>query len=171
MTHQPEERAPDAAVESVRELFIRDDNHFGCAETALVALQRRYGFENAGDSSSAMALNGGVAYSGGICGAISGAALAVGRIADERIDDHNEAKRLARRLIQLLLTEFEAEFGGRNCSELLEYDISVPAQHDAFIESGVWRDTCLKQIEFSTTWLWELAEPYVWTKTVRTLDA
>lgn len=170
MTHQPEENAPDAVAESVRELFIRDDNHYGCAETALVALQQRYGFDNAEDSSAAMALNGGVAYSGGICGAISGAAMAVGRIAEERIDDHNEAKRFARRLIQLLMADFESEFGGRNCSELLDYDISIPAQHDAFIESGAWRDTCLSQIEFSTTWLRALAEPDGWTKAVRSVD-
>ena len=73
--------------EIARQLFLRDDNHYGCAETSLVALQRAYGLPNADDSSSAMALNGGVAYSGGVCGAISGAAMAVGRLAEQRIGD------------------------------------------------------------------------------------
>ena len=48
------------------------------------------------DAAAAMALNGGVAYSGGVCGAISGAALAVGILAERRIDDHRGAKRVAR---------------------------------------------------------------------------
>lgn len=170
MNRSSEESVPNAAAETVRELFIREDNHYGCAETALVALQQRYGFEDAIDSSSAIALNGGVAYSGGICGAISGAAIAVGRIAEERIDDHNEAKRVARRLIQLLMADFESEFGGRNCSELIDYDISVPAEHDAFIASGVWRDTCMNQIEFSVGRLWQLGEDDVWDEVVKALD-
>ncbi len=170
MSHDSGTPISIVAGATVRDLFVREDNHYGCAETTLVALQQRYGLENAWESSSAMAFNGGVAYSGGICGAISGAAMAVGRIAEERIGDHNEAKRVARRLIQLLMADFESRFGGLNCSELIDYDISVPAQHEAFIESGIWRETCLKQIEFSVDRLWGLAEPEVWNKATSTLD-
>lgn len=117
-----------------------------------------------------MALNGGVAYSGGICGALAGAALAVGRLAEARSADHREAKRTARGLIQSLMMDFESEFGGCNCSQLIDYEISIPAQHDAFIESGVWRNTCMRQIEFSVARLRTLADPDVWAVTVRALD-
>ena len=61
----------DRAIELTRSLFLRDDNHYGCAESSLVALQKLYGLPDADDSSSAMVLNGGIAYSGGVCGAIS----------------------------------------------------------------------------------------------------
>ena len=153
----------DAKPEEIaRKLFLRDDNFYGCAESSLVALQRIYGFDNADDSSSAMALNGGVAYSGGICGAISGAAMAVGRLAEQRITDHKEAKRTARRIVQKVMAEFDAEFGSHNCSGLIEYDISTQEGHDQFIESGVWRNTCMKQIEFSVGRLSALADPAVW---------
>ena len=166
MSDRPENAQP---IELTRSLFLRDDNHYGCAETSLVALQELYGFPDAGDSSSAMALNGGVAYSGGVCGAISGAAMAVGRLAEQRIGDHKEAKRTARKIIQRLLADFDTEFGSHNCSGLIEYDISTQEGHDEFIESGVWRDTCMKQLEFSVARLAGLADPDVWDEEVASL--
>lgn len=156
-------------IELIRSLFLRDDNHYGCAESSLVALQKLYGLSAAEDSSSAMALNGGVAYSGGICGAISGAAMAVGRLAEQRIDDHKEAKRTARKIIQRVMAEFDAEFGSHNCSGLIEYDISTQSGHDEFIESGVWRDTCMKQLEYSVGRLAGLADPATWDEEVAAL--
>jgi len=55
----------------VRELFLEDEGLHGCAETSLVALQEHYGLPNAGDSSPALVLNGGIAYSGSTCGALT----------------------------------------------------------------------------------------------------
>ncbi len=156
-------------IELTRSLFLRDDNHYGCAESSLVALQKLYDLPNANDSSAATVLNGGVAYSGGMCGAICGAAMAVGRLAEQRIADHNEAKRTARKIIQKVMAEFDAEFGSHNCSGLIDYDISTQQGHDAFIESGVWRNTCMRQLEFSVGRLAGLADPDVWANTVASL--
>ncbi len=158
------------ARELARSLFLRDDNHYGCAESTLVALQELFELPDASDSAAAMALNGGVAYGGGICGAVSGAAMAVGRLAEQRLGDHRRAKRVARLLIQELAADFETEFGSRDCSDLIDFEISIPAEHDAFIESDVWRDTCMKQIEFSVTRLFELADKDVWERAVERLD-
>ncbi len=164
-----EPSATNQPLEIARALFLRDDNYYGCAETSLVALQTIYELPESADSSAAMVLNGGVAYSGGICGAISGAAMAVGRLAEGRIADHQEAKRTARKIIQQVMVEFDAEFGSHNCSDLLEYDISTQEGHDQFIESGVWRDTCMKQLEFSVGRLAALADPATWDKVVSSL--
>ncbi len=159
MSGESEVAATEPAVGAARDLFLRDDNYYGCAEATLVALQHECGFEDPDDASAAMPLNGGIAYSGDICCAISGAAMAVGRLAGERISDLRAAKRTARRLTQALMADFEAEFGGHNCPQLIEYEISIPAEHDAFIESGVWSETCMRQIEFSVTRLCRLADP------------
>jgi C_GCAxxG_C_C family probable redox protein len=159
------DRDPDA-VQLARSLFLRDDNYYGCAESTLVALQQTFGLPDADDSSAAMALNGGIAYSGGVCGAVSGAALALGRLAQSRIPDHGQAKRTARRFTQELMTEFEARFGASNCADLIDYDISIQEEHDAFIESGVWRRNCMQQIEFSVAMLYALADPTTWQHAV-----
>lgn len=159
------------AIDKARCYFLTEGNTYGCAETTLIVLQDIYGLPNATDSSPAMALNGGVAYSGGICGAISGAAMAVGRLAAQRIANHKEAKRTARRIIAQLIDDFRAEFGACDCRSLINRDISIPAEHDAFIESGVWRDICMSQIEFAVEGLYALQDEKIWVQTVRELPA
>ncbi|NIA24056.1 MAG: hypothetical protein GWP04_00650 [Gammaproteobacteria bacterium] len=158
------------AMELARSLFLRDDNYYGCAESTLVALQTLFGLPGADDSSAAMALNGGVAYSGGVCGAISGAAMAVGRLVESRIDDHQAAKRVTRRLIQKLMAAFVSEFASADCRDLIDYELSIPEEHDAFIESGVWRATCMHLIEFSVWNLSDLADESVWSRAIAELN-
>jgi C_GCAxxG_C_C family probable redox protein len=140
--------APAAAVARARELFLRDDTVYGCAETVFVVLKEAYGLPDAGASSPAFALNGGLAYSGSTCGAITGAALAVGLLAERDVPDRGAAKRGARLAVADTLRAFEAEFGATTCGELTGFDLSTEAGHQAFIESGAWRTGCMRQIEF-----------------------
>jgi C_GCAxxG_C_C family probable redox protein len=137
------------AIELARATFVTEENTHGCAETVLVVLQHAYGLPDATDSSPAMALNGGVAWSGGPCGAITGAAMAVGRLSARRIDDHKEAKRAARAVIAQLMVEFRERYGHTNCADLIGLDISTPEGHAAFIEGQVWHTVCMDQIEFA----------------------
>ena len=37
----------ETAIELARSLFLRDDNNYGCAESALVSLQELYGLPDA----------------------------------------------------------------------------------------------------------------------------
>jgi hypothetical protein len=65
------------------ELLLRDDNHhYGCAESTLVALEYLDRSIDTADPSAEMMLNGGVAYGGCICGAVSRAAMAADRFSD-----------------------------------------------------------------------------------------
>ncbi len=158
-----------AARARARALFLDDANVHGCAESTLVALATAFGLPDAEDSSPAMALNGGIAYSGSTCGAVTGAAMAVGRLAAARIADHVEAKRVARRLTQEAMASFEREFGATSCRALLDLDLSTEAGHRAFIEGGVWRATCMRQIEFAVGSVATLADERAWTERVATL--
>jgi C_GCAxxG_C_C family probable redox protein len=156
---------PGAAARArhrARELFLDDANTYGCAETALVVLQEAFGLPDPADASAAMALNGGVAYSGSTCGAVTGAALAVGQLAASRIDDHREAKRAAREITAELLTAFEAAFGATTCRALTGADLGTDEGHRAFIESGAWRDGCMRQIELAVGRLAPLDDADAW---------
>lgn len=144
------------ARDQARDLFLQDDNAHGCAETSYIVLKRAYGLPEADDSSAAMALNGGVAYAGGVCGAISGAALAVGQLAGRRLADHGEAKSAAREIVMDLMDRFQEEFGDTTCRGLLGLDLRQPGEHDRFIESGIWRTNCMAQIEFAVQHLADL---------------
>ncbi len=154
-----------------RARFLDDRNVYGCAETTFIVLKGAFGLDDPMDSSAAMALNGGVAYSGGTCGAITGAALAVGMLAGRRIDDHGRAKTLSRRLAQQLMDEFGDRFGALACRDLVGYDLRAPGGHEAFIASGTWRDRCLDQIELAVARLAPLADEATWDTAVADLEA
>jgi C_GCAxxG_C_C family probable redox protein len=158
------------AIDRARELFLDDRNTYGCAETAFVVLKEAFGLPVAADSAAAMALNGGIAYSGGTCGAITGAALAVGMLAEQRVPDHRAAKRAARLVTADLLVAFEAEFGTSACRELIGVDLRTDAGHRAFIESGVWRDRCMRQIEMAVVRLASLADETAWDAALSAIE-
>ena len=157
------------AVARARQLFLDDRNVYGCAETAFVVLKAAFGLPDSADSSPAMVLNGGIAYSGGMCGAITGAALALGILAERRIPDHRLAKQAARRITARLMADFEAEHGAVDCRALTGMDLRTEAQHRAFIDSGLWRGRCMRQVEFAVRALAPLASEAAWTQALREL--
>ncbi len=163
--------AVDRAVALARELFLDEGHEHGCAETAYLALARAYDLEGVTSSAPAMALNGGIAYSGGPCGAITGAAMAVGLLAESRISDHRTAKRIARELVAGLMDDFAREHGTLDCRDLIGLDLRAPGAHDAFLASGLWRDRCMHQIEFSIRGLAVLADPSTWRRAVEEIEA
>lgn len=155
------------AIAKARSYFLRADNLYGCAETTYMVLAEGFDLPGASDSSLAMALNGGVAWWGGACGAITGAALAVGQLAGHRIADHKEAKRTARRIISQYMGEFQREWGAVDCRTLVGCDIRTEEGHRAFIEGGIWRDVCMRQIAFAVRKLLPLADEGKWAEVVR----
>jgi len=138
-----------SAVARARELFLADEGGYGCAETTFIVLKEAFGLSDAADPGAAMALNGGVAWHGGTCGAVTGAALAVGQASLAGSPDPETAKRDARRVVAGLIDDFEAEFGAFDCRTLIGRDISTPERHAAFIADGGWRTSCTRQIEFA----------------------
>jgi C_GCAxxG_C_C family probable redox protein len=158
------------AIRLARAYYLDDRHQFGCAETVLVVLKGAYGLDDPMDSSAAVALNGGLAWSGGPCGALTGAAIAVGMLAERRIDDHARAKLVAREVIATLLDAFLAEHGAVDCRDLVGVDLRAPGGHEAFIASGAWREGCLRQIEFVVGRLAPLADLAEWERTVRAVE-
>lgn len=154
------------AIEKARAYFLTKDNVYGCSETTLIVLQEAYGLPNATDSSPAMALNGGVAWSGGPCGAVTGAAMAVGRLAAQRITDHKEAKQAARSIVAQLMADVSVEYGHVDCRDLIGLDISTADGHAAFIEGKLWHTICMSQIEFILRKLVALQDDHVWKDTL-----
>ena len=159
------------AVSLARAYYLDAHHQFGCAETAFMVLKAAYGLDEPMDPSAAVALNGGVAWSGGVCGAISGAALAVGMLAERRIPEHAAAKRAAREIVAATIDAFREEHGAVDCRDLIGTDLRAPGGHDAFLASGVWREVCLRQIETVVGRLAALASEDAWERTVREIGA
>ena len=156
--------------ELARATFITETNTYGCAETSFAVLKSAFDLPNPLDTSAAMALNGGVAWTGGTCGAITGAALAVGLLTGLRVAGHKRAKRIARNIISGLISEFVTEYGATGCIDLIRLDIRNPKDHAIFIEEGIWRDICMRQIEFVVKRLYVLQDQSVWGSKTRQLE-
>jgi len=159
------------ALRLARAYYLDDRHQYGCAETVLVVLKGAYGLDDPMDSSAAVALNGGLAWSGGLCGALTGAAIAVGMLAERRIDDHARAKLVAREVVATVLEAFVAEHGAADCRALVGVDLRSPGGHEAFIASGAWREGCMRQIEFVVARLAPLADRAAWDRAVREIEA
>lgn len=159
------------AVALARAYYLDEHHQFGCAETAYMLLKAAYGLDDPMDPAAAVALNGGVAYSGGLRGAITGTALAVGMLAERRISDHAVAKPVARTLIAATLDAFRVEYGAVDCRALIGYDLRAPSGHEAFLASGTWRVGCMRQIESVVGRLAALADPAAWDAATRDVGA
>lgn len=66
-----------------------------------------------------------------------------------------------------IMGSFWRKYSSTNCGDVIDYDISVPREHERFIEGGVWRSTCMNQIEFVVNQLYRLADKEVWQKWVK----
>ena len=164
--HDTRRDAADA-MGLARRLFLDGANTYGCAETAFIALRSAFGLPESTDPTVAMAFNGGLAYSGGPCGAITGAAMALGLLASRRIDDHVEAKQVARGITARLMEAFSDAYGSTDCRDLIGLDLGTTEGHRAFIESGVWRDRCVRQIELVVGRLAPLVDEVAWDEALR----
>lgn len=164
----------DAGTEAVafaRRLYLDEAHPYGCAETCFMVLKSAYGLDDPMDPAPAIALNGGVAWSGAMCGSLTGAALAVGMLAERRIPDHARAKVVARELVAGTLERFRKAHGAADCRELIGYDLRAPGEHQAFLESGLWRTRCMGQIETVVGHLATFVDEDAWDRAVAEIEA
>jgi hypothetical protein len=84
--------------------------------------------------------------------------MAVGRLEASRVADHDQAKRAARAVTADLIAAFEVEFGATTCLALTGVDLRTEEGHRSFIETGTWRDGCMRQIELAVARLATLAD-------------
>jgi C_GCAxxG_C_C family probable redox protein len=161
----------EAAVARAEALYLNDAHPYGCAEATFMTLKGMYGLADPADPAAAIALNGGIGYSGGPCGAITGAALAVGMLAEQRIEQHDRAKLVARELVHGTMDAFSEAHGTVSCRELIGYDLRAPGQHQAFVASGLWRDACMGQIRTVVAHLAGLADQHAWDAAVQEIEA
>ncbi len=165
-SRRPPAGAAREGIALARDAFLDDANRYGCAEATLVALMEVLLPTDPVDTSAAMPFNGGLAWTGGPCGAVTGAALAIGLLAGQRIPDHQRAKVVSRELVASLVDEFTEGYGSLDCRDLVGVDLGAPGAHAAFIASGVWRRSCMDQIEFAVAATARLADPVAWAEAV-----
>ncbi len=112
-----------------------------CAESVLQALCERHG--HAGDFVPRMASGfcSGVARTGGMCGALSGAIMALGLLHGR--DKGDESLETVYAMVQELVAEFRERFGAVTCMDLLGVDFRTAEGQQAFRERNLKQERCI----------------------------
>ena len=98
---------------------------------------------------------GGMAHTGGMCGAVSGGIMAIGLSMGRNLaTDRNDA---CYKAVRTLLEEFSTQFGTLNCQELTGVLLGTPEGQAAFSEKGQIRE-CTNYVGEATRMVVEIVE-------------
>jgi len=139
---------PDAVERSVkraRELF---DSGYSCAESSLKVLAELYGLENDRIWTAASGLGGGVARHQSMCGALLGAALALGLREGLSGGGAKVVSGGVRPKVRRLLDGFRERFGAVDCRQLVPYDFNAPGGYEAFRNSDTMQQKCHHYVRY-----------------------
>ncbi len=118
---------------------------FNCAEAAVWALSRYWDMDM--ETSVATGLGGGIARSGGTCGAVTGAILALGRKVGRREPGDEAGKSLAIRLGQEVIEGFVKETGAADCREIIGFVLKDPDGSSRYAAGGFKTGKCQDAVD------------------------
>ncbi|MGC8779776.1 MAG: C-GCAxxG-C-C family protein [Anaerolineae bacterium] len=122
------------------------DRSFNCAQSVAAAFAADFGLDAATLLRVAAAFGGGVARSGDICGAASGALMVIGlRYAAAQPD--KAAKEHTYERGQEFLARFRARNGALHCRALLGYDFAIPQDRDTIRNLKLTHIVCPRLVE------------------------
>jgi C_GCAxxG_C_C family probable redox protein len=124
-----------SAGETGEDAGRRMDAGWMCAESVLAALARRQGVESALLPAIATGFCGGVSRRGGMCGAVSGAVMAISLVGGRRSATDSREETYA--AVQSLIDGFAKEFGSINCPELIGVDLGAEQGRAEFRARGL----------------------------------
>lgn len=116
---------------------------FSCAQSAFAA----FAAENGLDEITAMNLTSGLGAGFGrqqeVCGAVSGAVLALGLCCGRKADDGRAVKEEAYALTSEFMQRFQAAHGSCRCLELLDgLDLKAAGAHERMVSEGLRERVC-----------------------------
>jgi C_GCAxxG_C_C family probable redox protein len=120
---------------------------FNCSQAVFSALASRSGLSDELALRIASPLGGGVARQGQVCGAVTGALMALGL---QRGSDTAEAKEDTYRLAEEFIRRFQELHGTILCRELIGYDISTKEGLQAAREKKAFTGICPRLVEDAT---------------------
>jgi C_GCAxxG_C_C family probable redox protein len=117
-----------------------------CSQAILSVYGRDLGVDHETAVKIASAFGAGVAKTGEICGAVSGALMVIGL--SQRPEDIHDAtsREKVYAKARKFLEEFTARNGSVNCTELVGYDLSDPKQFAEAREKKVFATRCSKLV-------------------------
>jgi C_GCAxxG_C_C family probable redox protein len=114
----------ESVVNTAEKYFI--DQKYNCSEAVLLALGQAWGVSSDALPLIAGGFGGGVGKKGLICGALSGAVMAIGLRLGSPDPTDTEKRELVVRHVAQLLDRFRDSYGETDCRKLIGCDLSTP---------------------------------------------
>lgn len=115
---------------------------YNCAQTAFCAFADKLGIDQPTALRVSAAFGGGVARNGELCGAVTGALMAIGAKYAQTIDGQPPSKETIYSAANEFINEFKRLHGSIICRELLEADISTPEGKEKLAQIDAHRKIC-----------------------------
>lgn len=120
---------------------------FCCSQAVFVAYAEQWGLDREPFLKLADAFGGGIGGMASLCGAVSGAIMAIGLKYGRTRPDDAEAKQKTRKLVKEFVKQFKDRYGAVECKELLGVDISTAEGQALAKERGLFDSKCPKLVE------------------------
>jgi len=122
---------------------------FNCAESALLTVCEVLELKSDIVPKIATGFGGGVSRLGSICGALSGAIMAMGMVEGRNDPADSDAKLNLYKKAMVLIDAFNAEFKNTDCRELTGCDMLTEAGQKKFENEKIHEKICSKFVEFA----------------------
>ena len=122
---------------------------YNCAESVLLGLIEYYNLECECAPRIASGFGGGVGQCGDLCGAVSGAVMAIGLIFGRDDLSNPDQKTICYNKVEQLIELFEAEFGTLECSTLTDCEMRSPEGRARAKELDLHNTLCPKYVAYA----------------------
>src|SRR5512136_1580875 len=117
-------------------------NGFTCSSAVFSAFSGEMGLDSETAKKIACGYGAGIAKTGNICGAVSGAILVIGLKYGKVHARDAEATEKTRALVREFIREFTERNGSVNCTDILGYNLSIPDEYDTARDKGLFTTSC-----------------------------
>jgi len=135
------ERAAEIALD-------RFGSGYNCAESTLIGVVEALGIESECVPRVATPFGGGMGRYGEVCGAITGALVAMGLKIGRTGDDDTAARDRVYPRVVRLMRAFEIEYGSVECRALTGCDMLTPEGRERFQAENIHANICAKSVAF-----------------------
>ena len=123
------------------------DNNFNCSQSVLIAFSEELGLTEDESLRVACAFGGGMGRQQHTCGAVTGAAMALGLKFGKGKNDSDDKKLLTYDKTVELFNEFSKLNGSTNCRKLLnDLDMTNETEYNSIVEQNLFHINCRKYV-------------------------
>lgn len=122
---------------------------FSCSQAVLSAYADVFGLELDLALKISQPFGGGIAHRGEICGAVSGAFMAIGLKYGRTHPEDIPAREKTYEAVTHFIQQFKDRYGSILCKELLGYDLSVASEYSKATEEGIFETLCPKYVRYA----------------------